>query len=1239
MTSAGVKRDIDEELMKSLVAGRLFGGAPGVTLGKFRLVRYLGRGAVGVVYEAIDPERGPVAVKLLSQADPRGVYQVKREFRSIAGLQHPNLITLHELVHEDDHWFFSMELVNGVPFDQWARPHGSLDEDKLRAGLRQLSAAVAAIHAAGKLHRDLKPSNVLVTLDGVVKVLDFGLVSDHVDGVHAPDTGLAGTPEYIAPEQVAGQPVSPAADWYAVGVMMYRALTGCPLFEGDPLTILRAKQDHAAPRLQVPGGASPELYELCERLLVSDPARRANGDDVLAATQQLAEPISLPSAALAAIQAAPFVGREAQLEVLRTAVRAAAAGTSSLMLIGGPSGIGKTALLDRFASELSDGVLVLRGRCHEQESLPYKVFDAVIDAIARYLRTWRPEQAQLIAPRHLVALTRLFPVLGRVEAFASAGSRALLDDPSAVRAQAFSAVKELLLRLTDHNRVVIILDDLQWGDLDSARMMAHVLGPPEPPPLLFVGAYRGEQGPSNPLVSALLDERINGTSLHVQQLTIEPLATSAAAHLASQLLNRDDAIGSSDVEPLAQLVANEAAGVPLFITELVEQVRARRAKNEPYDVLASLDQAVLDRVQLLPEPCRELLDVLVVASGPIEPKVALAAALLPKGDRSPLVRLRETRLLRGHGTTSNEAIEIYHDRIRASLATRLTADRTRTLHARIAAAMQLHGVRDPDRLVGHYIGANDRALAAQAALSAAKAASTKLAFNRAAELYGRALELLSPSDPQVLELRVHLADALANAGRGARASEQYLWAAKEVHPERSRALQLKAAQQCLRSGLTARGIELAEPLLNHHGVSLRGGRARLIFRLLVERALGSMPIARTSNVPLAGDDAERLATVGGLLQEFMFTDPIRGAILLAVFVRHAMRQPDPSLRLIAKVWTCIQAALLGGRRNDRIAAETFREVSELRRQINTPYALAMEHLAAARMHQHAARFATGFEHGRLARQLFDECPGTYWESAHAALNQFACSELVGDLREITLVAPELARVAAERGDDGSLMQVSFSVALARLAHDEPEPTLAFLENRFAQLTSTYSILHYLACHRIADCLIYMGRGAEAFDFVQKQWSNIVGMDYYRSAFIKVVVHSMRARCAISSYDQRPSAALLPLIRSDLKRVEKLQHGFGGVGLTLLGNLHFLEGDRAGAIALLERGVAQLEAEGIERFLHCAKRRLGQVLGGEHGAQLVERADAILVQQEVRRPERFSAVMVADLGQSLENARG
>src|SRR5262245_40099008 len=217
---------------------------------------------MGVVYEALDRERNArVALKTLRDLDADGIYYLKREFRALADVAHLNLVQLHELHQVGERWFFTMELLEGTDLLTHVRdesppellPSGVIYQRpnlaRLRASLRQLAQGVAALHASGKLHRDIKPSNALVTPQGRVVLLDFGLVTDltltRLYQTLAPK--LVGTPAYLAPEQAARQLPSPACDWYSVGALLYEALAGVPPFTGNLLEVLMAKQQHDPP--------------------------------------------------------------------------------------------------------------------------------------------------------------------------------------------------------------------------------------------------------------------------------------------------------------------------------------------------------------------------------------------------------------------------------------------------------------------------------------------------------------------------------------------------------------------------------------------------------------------------------------------------------------------------------------------------------------------------------------------------------------------------------------------------------------------------------------------------------------------------------------------------------------------------------------------------------------------------------------------------------------------------------
>ncbi|MDH5672628.1 MAG: AAA family ATPase [Myxococcales bacterium] len=796
---------------------------------RYLVERELGHGGMGIVYQVYDEERGTrLALKTLGKRDASHIYRFKKEFRQLADLSHPNLVSLHELVRDGERWYFTMDLVEGCTFDEYVsrlssspsitpeaisadtvptvhmsnwltgtlsqrprraepRPRMEANLRRLRVAFRQLVEAIASLHTSGKLHRDIKPSNVLVTHAGRVVVLDFGLVSNATvvepRNPEAPGTvggDVFGTPAYMSPEQAEGETVAEASDWYSVGVMLYEALTGRLPFEGSLYSVLTKKQQmDPEPPSELVDGVPDDLDQLCRDLLQRDPKLRPSGAEILRylTGHSSSRPIfDAQGTAHAQHHDQLFVGRRAQLDELRTAFEATKRGRPAVLFVHGLSGMGKTALVRCFAEQLlnADEAIVLRGRCHEREAVPYKAFDNVIDALSRFLMRLPRDEAASLLPRNIHSLTRLFPVLCSVKAVARARRPKFpTRDAQGLRNEAFAALKELLLRISDYRPIVINIDDLQWADTDSARLLCFLFQPPEPPPLLLVGTYRREEAENSPFLQDILtDSQCFRKHAEFREIAIEALEPREAKHLARSLLGELPTLGGD----LVDTVATEAAGIPFFITEFAEHLRARIDLGTPAAALDAvhLDDVLMERARGLPDGAQRLLEILSVAAGPIEQGVALQAAQLPKGDRSAMLSLRAARLIRTRGTRHSDTAETYHDRVRETVVAHMNEAQIRLSHRKLAEAIEAWQVDTPERLVDHYSGAGDGVRAGESAVQAAHAAAEKLAFNRAARLYRRAIELLPEGSTERPDLERHLSEALANADRTADAAQAYL---------------------------------------------------------------------------------------------------------------------------------------------------------------------------------------------------------------------------------------------------------------------------------------------------------------------------------------------------------------------------------------------------------------------------------------------------------------------------------
>jgi serine/threonine protein kinase len=260
-------------------------------IGPYRVLDKLGEGGMGEVYRAHDSRLGrDLAIKVLPAAmasDPDMRERFGREARAIAALNHPNIVTIYSVEDADGVRFLTMELVEGEALDRLI-PSGGLDIDRVISIGEAVADALAAAHDRGIIHRDLKPANVMVTKDGRVKVLDFGLAK-----VHGPDAGdgtraelptamvtaagmVMGTRPYMSPEQVQGRALDRRTDIFSLGVMLYEMTTGRRPFQGQSPAELFASilRDPAPLASDLRADLPSDLARVIQRCLEKDPNDR-----------------------------------------------------------------------------------------------------------------------------------------------------------------------------------------------------------------------------------------------------------------------------------------------------------------------------------------------------------------------------------------------------------------------------------------------------------------------------------------------------------------------------------------------------------------------------------------------------------------------------------------------------------------------------------------------------------------------------------------------------------------------------------------------------------------------------------------------------------------------------------------------------------------------------------------------------------------------------------------------------
>src|SRR5262245_28756419 len=234
----------------------------GTQLGKYRLVRRLGEGGMGIVYAAEDPILSRmVALKVLSAAaqTPGALQRFALEARAAARLNHPNVVAVHDVGRHGDVSYLVMELVDGPSAQTVLQQHGAFPWQIATRIIAGVCRGLAAAHAADLIHRDVKPANVLLGGDGSVKLTDFGVVkAPRLLPAHATHSAVLGTPHYMSPEQCTSETIDARADLYALGCTYYALLTGRPPYEGDAVKVMFAHCTEAVPD---PRDLVPELPE------------------------------------------------------------------------------------------------------------------------------------------------------------------------------------------------------------------------------------------------------------------------------------------------------------------------------------------------------------------------------------------------------------------------------------------------------------------------------------------------------------------------------------------------------------------------------------------------------------------------------------------------------------------------------------------------------------------------------------------------------------------------------------------------------------------------------------------------------------------------------------------------------------------------------------------------------------------------------------------------------------------
>ncbi len=1189
---------------------------------RFAVIAQLGEGSFGAVYRVLDRETGSeVALKVLRRTDANALFRLKKEFRSLVELRHPNLVRLRELHEHEGHWFFSMELVEGTDFLSYVRRrNASFDEERLRGTLLQLAIAVRFLHVARKVHRDIKPANIRVDPQGRLVLLDFGLVSNTIDGRQTTRGGVAGTLAYMAPEQAMGEQVGTEADWYSIGVVLYEALTGRVPHSGA-WTPLPRQEPTEEPRVLV-SSVPEDLNALCMALLDPSPERRPSGQAVIEVLG--ARPQSVPPVAAAHAGRTLFVGRARECAALDEARQRLLAGTPSTVFVSGESGVGKSALVNEFTQGIVPYAVILRGRCFEQELVPYKAFDGIVDALSSYLLDLTEWECASLTPRRAVSLTRLFPVLGRVPSISAAPQLAGSVDDVGIRNYAFAALRDLFALIGERRPLVLVIDDVQWADAESLALLERLTAPPDAPNMLIVIAGRPLTECSHTLRHALSALLLRQGS----ELALLPLNRTESEELVVAVMG-----GATEAETRATIV-RECGGNPLLLSILMDQAGAGAVANG-----LSLAHALRVQLAAMTAKATVLFEHLCVAATPLTNETMVRSTEFPDQEVMELCGELKTRKLIRAGGRRGQSHEVFHDRIREACFTALPEAHRKRIHGRLARAFERDRIDAAELIAHHFVEAGEPTRAAQYAVQAAQRAHEGLAFERAVHFYRLALGTARGGDPRyIYGLRVRLGDALSACGRSADAAEAYLLAAtvlEELDDEGgARDLRVRAANRLLESGHGARGSTLLERELLAVGVRMPQTRAatltKLAFSVVLQRTRGYSFVRReSSQVPaldLVRMDACAAAAIG-----LAGVDPWRSAYFQSLYLRFALKSGDMFRIGHALTREGMYRALLRGDAETPAAQELLSVVDGIAQDLGDPLLLALVEYLRAVQRYSAGRFQEAVPHFRTAHGVLGALSSEIRGELVTLLQlERESMQHMGLWAELSARMDEDLRNARERGDlyTAAYLQLAVCPMLA-LARDDVLSAEEYVSHGPHHLGAASVTAKEVLCDlSIVALRIYTGQyeglarwGMERWKVWRAAWLTHVPLLRGQGLWIQL-------RAVLGELTVYPAERSHLLVREIGRLTEELDRvpvqqapGYAAIGRACRALLH---DDVELAVASFERAEAVFETCGMQMLAHVARLRRGQLLGAE-GGDLCANAEQFMRTQSVRRPLAIAQV--------------
>lgn len=1158
---------------------------------QLELIERIGKGSSGEVFRALDRRRGrTLALKSVAR-DGVGLRRARSLCKTLEAISHPNLVKTEGVVEVDGKAYIAMEYVDGIPFTRFAqRAKGTQLEVWLRDALGQLVSGLRALHRSHHVHRDIKPDNVLVTDEGRVVVLDMGLMGE----IGEREDVAVGTAPYLPPEQALGKQVSPAADWFAVGVMVYEALSGQLPFEGTDEQLLAAKEDEAfRPLSELDPDLSYDVVALVSDLLRTDPDKRPAGRQILQRLGLEAEDRPSVLASVSMLSGGmPFVGHAALLDRLTGVGQS----RQRLHYLVGPAGRGKSSVLRevvRRRRALDHRAWVFELHCTRTYAVSLSPLHQLADALGRALLG--PEVDDSTGSwASSAAAVALFPSLGG--AFATTAAHTPLQNPLEERRRGLTGLGRLLHAVSEHRDCAIVIDDWHHADPDTRWAVQHLL-------------QQSRDAKNCHWVLATdhepTEQDVPGAVEH-----LDPLAEPDAQRLSRELLVRATGHARDPVEQLARV----SGGEPRHAHELIRhKLFFGRSPQQSGDAMYE------QRVQALTDEARKVLQVLAVAEDPLPCEAAMLAASL-----SPQMFVRQLSVLRvsGHAITPRVR-EVEHAGIADSELARvvratISAERLQQIHASLARAFVGRTETERARLCFHAERGGMQTLVKRHLPQLAQDALAASAFQLAAGRFQQLWQLHADATPlERRDLDRRLGEVLTLATRRVEAAEAYLRAADSATAADSLQLRRLASELLLTAGEVERGLETVDETLQAVGESLTRTAGEALRMFLWTRTVLGVRGYRHKRRPaesISERDLRRVDVLLAMGKQLSIVDFMSGAAYQSRALRIALALGEPE-----RVATGLALEVMLLSPTDKPDLRRAMKVLQRARDIGNGedlYFRALCNLVEGVAFNSQLRPAPALPLlAKSERALREECVEVPWELSGAQQQLLLAHFMLGRYRNMFALGEQFLAAAAETGN----VYVEANIALgthyhSMLAQQRPDDALRWLEEITARWADgSFQVHHFLAM--CARCEVALFRGdPQAEPDLEAQWPALQRSGLMRIPVIRNYASMLRAQAALGAaeHSEQRRAELL-------KRVRKLAAGerrmpqfvSRGHARHMLGAADALEGKTDSAIAHLREALALYEQVEYRGYAHGAQYGLGTLLGGEEGQQLCD-----AVQQEL-----------------------